>query len=582
MPKQNWILKQKKVDFDGLAKELSVSPLLVRLLGNRGLCTKEEMRYFLYGTIEELHSPYLLRDAERGMELLLQRIRSGASIRIIGDYDVDGVTSTYILKKSLRVLGADVSAVIPDRMRDGYGLNERLIQEALEDGVDTLITCDNGIAAYQEIEAARQAGMTVIVTDHHEVPYRETAGGREEILPPADAVINPKRREDTYPFKEICGAMVAMKCMQILTQLAVAEAMLTPEQEISLHRELIEFAALGTICDVMPLLDENRILVKTGLAYMTDSVNIGLQSLIAVNGLKQSTITNYHVGFVLGPCLNATGRLDTAHRGLELFEAQTERQAVNLAFDLKQMNESRKEMTEQGTQEALRQAQQEYAADKVLVLYLPDCHESIAGIIAGKVREACCKPCLVITDAKDGLKGSGRSIEAYHMRDGLQGAADLLTKFGGHKLAAGFSLPKENLKQLRRRLNETCGLRQEDFVQQIWLDIDLPISHVTEAFVEQLHMLEPFGTGNEKPLFGRNDVELRQIRVLGKNRNVAKFMMCSRDGFCVPGVYFGEADRFTADMGKPRSRLLVAYYPDINEYKGQRSLQLVLRHYMVS
>lgn len=581
MPKQKWILRQRKVDFDALSQELSVSSLIVRLLCNRGLATKEEMDYFLHGTIAQLHSPYLLKDAKKGMEILLQKIKEGKRIRIIGDYDVDGVTATYILKKSLLTLGVEVSAVIPDRIKDGYGLNEQLIQKALEDGIDTLLTCDNGIAACQEIALAKQEGMTVIVTDHHEVPYRETAAGREEILPPADAIVDPKCKDDMYPFQEICGAFVAMKCMDILFDLAVEDGLLTRETADEVLLELTEFAAFGTICDVMPLQDENRILVKEGLKRMTHSANLGLRNLMEVNGLCGGTITNYHVGFVLGPCLNATGRLDTAQRGLELFEAKTTREAVNLAMDLKQMNESRKEMTEQGVLEAVRQAEQCYGQDKVLVIYLPDCHESIAGIIAGKVRERFCKPCLVVTDAKEGLKGSARSIEAYHMRDGLQAVSDLLTKFGGHKLAAGFSLPKDNLEMLRRRLNENCTLTEEDFVQQIVLDIDLPIRYATREFVEELGLLEPFGTANEKPLFGRNDLDIRRVRVMGKARNVAKFQVVAPDGYSMDGVYFGEADRFAADMEKPRKSLLLAYYPDCNEFRGEKKTELIVKYYLL-
>ena len=581
MPKQKWILRQRKVDFDALSQELSVSSLIVRLLCNRGLATKEEMDYFLHGTIAQLHSPYLLKDAKKGMEILLQKIKEGKRIRIIGDYDVDGVTATYILKKSLLTLGAEVSAVIPDRIKDGYGLNEQLIQKALEDGIDTLLTCDNGIAACQEIALAKQEGMTVIVTDHHEVPYRETAAGREEILPPADAIVDPKCKDDMYPFQEICGAFVAMKCMDILFDLAVEDGLLTRETADEVLLELTEFAAFGTICDVMPLQDENRILVKEGLKRMTHSANLGLRNLMEVNGLCGGTITNYHVGFVLGPCLNATGRLDTAQRGLELFEAKTTREAVNLAMDLKQMNESRKEMTEQGVLEAVRQAEQCYGQDKVLVIYLPDCHESIAGIIAGKVRERFCKPCLVVTDAKEGLKGSARSIEAYHMRDGLQAVSDLLTRFGGHKLAAGFSLQKDNLEMLRRRLNENCTLTEEDFVQQIVLDIDLPIRYATREFVEELGLLEPFGTANEKPLFGRNDLDIRRVRVMGKARNVAKFQVVAPDGYSMDGVYFGEADRFAADMEKPRKSLLLAYYPDCNEFRGEKKTELIVKYYLL-
>lgn len=580
--KQVWRIRTKKVeDFQATAAQLGVSPFLVRLLCNRGLQTEEEMRYYLYGTIDKLHSPYLLRDAKKAMEILLEKIMQGKRIRVIGDYDADGVTATFILKRGMSLLGADVSSDIPERMADGYGLNERLIRAAMQDGVDTIITCDNGIAAKNEIKLAKDMGMTVLVTDHHEVPYEEVEGVRKEILPDADVIVDPKRMGDTYPYKEICGAFVAMKCIQILFDLAREKGLLTENQTKRTMDEIIAFAAFGTICDVMPLLDENRILVREGLKLINASVNLGLQALIDENKLSEMEITGYHIGFVLGPCLNASGRLDSAKKGLMLFETDDMEASKKLATELVELNRERKELTEKGVEDAMCQVEQELFDDPVLVVYLPDCHESIAGIIAGRVREKYNRPCMVVTKTEHGLKGSGRSIEAYHMRDGLQKAQDLLTKFGGHKLAAGFSLEEENLEPLRKRLNDNADLTQDDFVKEIMLDIDLPIQYADIGFIEEIKRLQPYGTQNEAPLFGRNDLSVEQIKVVGKNKNVAKCVLKNPSGYKVDAVFFGEAEVFERDMQGASNGLLIAYYPDFNEYNGVKKVQLVIKYYMV-
>lgn len=582
MEKQVWRLKTKKVaDFNATAGRLGVSPFLVRLLCNRGMQTEGEMRYYLFGTLEDLHSPYLLPDGEKAMDILLDKITTRKKIRVIGDYDADGVTATYILKRAISVLGGEVSTDIPERMTDGYGLNERLIKVAAEDGIDTIVTCDNGISANMEIALAKKLSMTVIVTDHHEVPYEETGGVRREILPDADAIVDPKREGSKYPYTEICGAFVAMKCMQILFDKAREKGLLSEKDSKSVMDEIIAFAAFGTVCDVMPLLDENRILVKEGLKRMESHVNLGLDALIEANDLNGKTLGGYHIGFVLGPCLNASGRLDSAKKGLMLFETDDMEASQKLATELVELNRERKELTEKGVEDAMRQVEQELFDDPVLVVYLPDCHESIAGIIAGRVREKYNRPCIVVTKTEHGLKGSGRSIEAYHMRDGLQKAQDLLTKFGGHKLAAGFSLEEENLEPLRKRLNDNADLTQDDFVKEIMLDIDLPIQYADVGFIEEIKWLQPYGTQNEAPLFGRNDLSVEQIKVVGKSKNVAKCVLKNPSGYKVDAVFFGEAEVFERDMQDASNGLLIAYYPDINEYNGVKKVQLVIKHYMV-
>lgn len=579
--KKNWRIMQKKVDFNLLAEKLGVSPYIVRILCNKDLQTEEEMRYFLFGTIEQLHDPYQLFDAQNAMTILWQKIREGKKIRVIGDYDVDGVTSTHILMLGISVLGGNVSGDIPERMRDGYGLNERLIKEAIEDQVDTIITCDNGIAAKAEIALAKQMGLTVLVTDHHEVPYEEVNGQRVEILPDADAIVDPKRKDDTYPYKEICGAVVALKCMQILFDLAKDQQVISQTIETNTFEEMLEFAALATVCDVMPLLDENRILVKEGLSRMENSQNVGLRALIECADLLGKRLTVRHLGFQIGPCVNSMGRLETAKKALDLFEEKNFEKAMQVASELVELNSVRKTMTEEATAKAIQIVEEGMMEDTVLVVYLEDCHESLAGIIAGRVREKFNKPCLVVTKTQEGLKGSGRSIEAYHMRDGLQGVQELLTKFGGHKLAAGFSLEEENLDALRKKLNEKSTLTEKDLEKQIMLDINLPIEYATLDFVNELEILQPFGMKNEAPLFGRNDLTVKNMLVVGENRNVLKCKLQAANGKVADGIVFQDVMQFEEAMKQNPKKMLLAYYPQINEYRGERSVQLVIKEYEI-
>lgn len=585
MPEEKWFVTTKKADFNHIAAEFGISPVLARIIRNRDIVTEEEVRYFLHGTLEDLHDPYLLKGMREGSAFLYAALWKKKQIRIIGDYDVDGICSTYVLYHALQLLGASVSYRIPHRIKDGYGLNEEIIRECSGQQVEVIVTCDNGIAAAKEIALAKELGMEVLVTDHHEVPYREITGAdgvteREEILPPS-LVIDPKQKDCHYPYKGICGAVVAYKLVQVLLEQAEKEQLITVADRKACLAELLEFAAMATICDVMDLLDENRIIVKYGLKQMEQSKNLGLRTLIEVCGLKGQKLGNYHVGFILGPCLNATGRLDSAARAMELFLCTELREAVVIATDLKALNESRKELTEQGVKEAVRQMEAgEHGTDKVMVIYLPDCHESIAGIIAGRLREKYAHPFFVLTKAEEGLKGSGRSIEAYHMYEGLHGVEDLLTKYGGHRLAAGLSLEEKNLEELRRRLNADCHLTEEDFVHKILIDVPMPLSYVNMQFVESLSLLEPFGNGNKKPVFACKDVPISHVQLKGKNKNVAGFLLMDETGRKLDGIYFGEAERFYEEM-QGRQSLQIVYYPDINEFRGNRSLQIVVTNYMI-
>nr|MBQ8253228.1 single-stranded-DNA-specific exonuclease RecJ [Lachnospiraceae bacterium] len=573
MTREKWVVTTKKADFNKLAERFHISPMLARIIRNRDVISEQEINVYLNGTLEDMHAPKLMHGMEQGASLLLSGIAQGKHIRVIGDYDADGVCASYILKKGMEQLGGRVSVAIPHRVTDGYGVNLHLIEEAHRDGVDIIVTCDNGIAAAKEIASAKQKGMTVIVTDHHEVPYEEVGGARREILPPADVIINPKQQACTYPYKGICGALVAYKLVQMLF-------MQDGKAADALLKELLEFAAIATVCDVMELLDENRIVVKYGLKYMMESSNLGLRTLIDVCGLSDAKLGSYHLGFVIGPCLNATGRLDTAMKALLLFDSQDTREAYALANELKEMNESRKSMTEKGVEDAIRQVEDcGYENDKVLVVYLKDCHESIAGIIAGRLKEKYYKPVFVLTDGEEGLKGSGRSIEGYSMYDGLHGVEELLDKYGGHKMAAGLSLQRDNLEAFRLRINGQSELTEEDFVQKIRIDIPLPLPYASMQFAEELTMLEPFGNGNHKPLFAQKNLKVHNCTLRGKNKNVAGFVLEDETGYRVNGIYFGEAELFVSQAAENGNRINITYYPDINEFRGNRSLQIVATHY---
>ncbi len=589
-----WFVAAKKADFEGIARDFGISPVLARILRNRELTTREEIEKFLHGTLQELYPPLLLADLEKAVAYMKQAAAEGKRIRIIGDYDVDGICSTYILWRGFTALGAAVDTVIPHRMRDGYGLNAGRIDQAARDGVQVIITCDNGIAAASEIAYAGSLGIRVVVTDHHEVPYLEEEGEKTYLLPPAEAVVDPKREGDTYPWKGICGAVVAFKFVQVLWEMPDWDGTQVSTQASELE-ELLEFAAFATICDVMELLDENRILVKEGLARMRHTRNPGLRALMEVNGLDPSRLSAYHVGFVLGPCLNATGRLDTAARALDLLKARCREEAVSLASELKLLNDSRKEMTEYHVKEAIRQVEEQgLGKDRVLVLYLPACHESLAGIIAGRVREKYHKPVFVLTDGEEGVKGSGRSIDSYHMYEEMSRHKELFCKYGGHKLAAGLSMAAGNVEVFRKAINESCRLTPSELEEKIHIDVPMPLSYVTEAFVKELALLEPFGPGNPKPVFAQKNLRFVTARIFGKNRNVVRCKVLDEAERAYEVLYFGDItalqDYIAGKFGQEKAKalfeaqaqgisLMITYYPSLNEYRGKTSLQFVMQQY---
>ena len=562
-----WMLQTKRADFDGLAKRFNVSPVTARIIRNRDITGEDEINRYLYGTLADLYDPHLLKDMDRAVCILREKVGKGSRIRIVGDYDIDGICSAYLLYQGLRRCGAKADYQIPERIRDGYGINESIIQRAYDDGLDTIITCDNGIAAMNQICMAKEMGMTVIITDHHEVPFDENG---KELPPPADAVVNPKQATCSYPFKGICGGVVAYKLVQ-----ALYEAFGVPAGE---WEDMLEFAAIATVGDVMRLQDENRILVRQGLKKISETKSLGLRKLVDACGLDIRNLTAYHIGFVIGPCLNASGRLQTAKLALELLLCQDEQKAASMADELRVLNEERKTMTQKGVEEAVRQAEEQYKEDSVLVIFLPDCHESVAGIIAGRVREAWNRPTFVLTRGEGCVKGSGRSIEAYNMYREMCGVQELFLKFGGHPMAAGFSIEEGHVEELRRRLNEQADLKPEDFIPKVWIDAAMPLEYISSGLVEELKLLEPFGQGNEKPQFAQKGLQIRSARVLGKNRNAVKLSLVTEKGLAMDGMLFTEGDRFLEELGE-KKMMDVVYYPDVNEYNGRRTLQIVIREY---
>ena len=566
--KEIWMLQTKRADFNGLAMRLGVSPVAVRIMRNRGLLDEREMRKYLYGTLDDLYDPRQMKGMETAAGIIEKKLIEGKKIRIIGDYDIDGVCSTYILLKGFhRAAGnGQIDYEIPDRIRDGYGINESIIRQAAEDGIDTLVTCDNGIAALKEISIAKQLGMTVVVTDHHEVPV-DVYG---QILPPADAVVDPKQDGETYPYHEICGAVVAWKLINV-----IYEDLGIPEHE---WMELLEFAAIATVGDVMKLQDENRLIVKYGLKKIGSTKNTGLRMLVEKNNLDINNLSAYHIGFVIGPCLNAGGRLKSAKVALRMLLEQDPDRVSGLADELKELNDVRKDMTAKGETEAIEQVERFYMSDKVLVVFLPECYESLAGIIAGRLREHFHKPSFVLTRGEQSAKGSGRSIEAYHMYQGLCEVSDLLVKFGGHPMAAGLSIEESDIDEFRRRLNENAKLTEDDFVPQIWIDVPMPFEYVNEKIVDELKGLEPFGQGNEKPLFAQKSLTIRNVRVLGKNRNVVKMNLVTNTGHPFDGLLFADGDRFLEEQ-TGQNTIDMIYYPDVNEYNGTRTLQAIIKNY---
>ena len=572
---EKWFVAMKKADFNGIAEKYQISPIIARLMRNRDVIGDEAIDFYLNGTVEDLYDGLLMKDMDRAVDILKEKIEEGKKIRVIGDYDIDGVNATYILQQGLAGLGADVDTDIPDRIKDGYGLNQMLIARALEDDVDTIITCDNGIAAMNEIAYGKENGMTIVVTDHHEVPYLEENGEKKYLLPPADAVVDPHRADCEYPFKGLCGAAVAYKLVEVLYRVSGKS-----EQEVEhLQERLMENVAIATIGDVMDLVGENRVFVKKGLERLKTTKNEGLHALMQCTGVDTANLNTYHIGFVIGPCINAGGRLDTAKRALELLNASNRREAVTLAADLKELNDSRKEMTEEGVEEAVRQIESSsWKDDQVLVVYLPECHESIAGIIAGRIKERYYRPTFVLTKGETGVKGSGRSIEAYDMFAEMSRCRELFTKFGGHKLAAGLSLEEEKVEVFRKRINELADLTEEDLQMKVAIDMRLPFPYINEELIHELKILEPFGKGNGKPLFAESKLRVIQPRIFGKNRNVLKCRLEDQQGNQMEAVYFGEVEDCLQQMEK-KLIMTFTYYPSINEYMGRRTIQLTIVNY---
>ena len=572
---EKWFVTMKKADFNGIAEKYQISPIIARLMRNRDVIGDEAIDFYLNGTVEDLYDGLLMKDMDRAVDILKEKIEEGKKIRVIGDYDIDGVNATYILQQGLAGLGADVDTDIPDRIKDGYGLNQMLIDRALEDDVDTIITCDNGIAAMSEIAYGKENGMTIVVTDHHEVPYLEENGEKKYLLPPADAVVDPHRADCEYPFKGLCGAAVAYKLVEVLYRVSGKS-----EQEVEhLQESLMENVAIATIGDVMDLVGENRVFVKKGLELLKTTKNEGLHALMQCTGVDTANLNTYHIGFVIGPCINAGGRLDTAKRALELLNASNRREAVTLAADLKELNDSRKEMTEEGVEEAVRQIESSsWKDDQVLVVYLPECHESIAGIIAGRIKERYYRPTFVLTKGETGVKGSGRSIEAYDMFAEMSRCRELFTKFGGHKLAAGLSLEEENVEVFRKRINELADLTEEDLQMKVSIDMRLPFPYINEELIHELKILEPFGKGNGKPLFAESKLRVIQPRIFGKNRNVLKCRLEDQQENQMEAVYFGEVEDCLRQMEK-KQIMSFTYYPSINEYMGRRTIQLTIVNY---
>lgn len=588
-----WMVYQKKENFRAIADACGISQVLARLIRNRDVVGIDETRRFLYGTVSDLHDPLLLPDMEKAVSLLGDKIRHGAAVRVIGDYDVDGICASYILMHALEVCGAQADVVLPDRIRDGYGMNPQMAEDAAQDGIGVILTCDNGIAAAEAVRTAKNAGICVVVTDHHEVPFEEGEDGiRKYLLPPADAVVDPKVRDSRtgemeYPFPDICGAVVAWKLAGLLME------ELAPDRKDDVLGELLPFCALATVCDVMPLQDENRILVREGLRRAVHTTNTGLRSLLIVNGLEGKPLSTYHAGFVIGPCLNATGRLDNAERALALFMEDDPSEALRSAQKLRELNDSRKSLTEQGVLQALDRIREDHLLDRrILVIFLPDCHESLAGIIAGRIRERFSRPVFVLTRTEEGMiKGSGRSIEAYDMFASMTAAKECFTKFGGHKMAAGLSMKEEDIPLLQERLEAGCSLREEDMTEVLHIDMELPPALWTLEMTEELNLLDPCGMANPKPVFAARGIRLHSLRIMGRGQNVLRMEAEDTRGDRLTLIWFCEADRFQEMVreaaglsawdalyaGRADLPASIVYYPDINEWRGRKSLQFVIK-----
>lgn len=565
-----WMVYAKKADFKQIASEYGIDQVLARIIRNRDICGSKDIDMYLNGNLNDIHNPHSMKDADKFVDIITKKIEEHKPVRIIGDYDIDGICSIYILFCGLKAAGADVDYVVPHRINDGYGINEHLIDNAINEGIDTIVTCDNGIAAYNQVRYAKDNGITMIVTDHHDVPFEIKDDKKVYIVPPADAVINPKQADCDYPFKLLCGAGVAYKLISLLY-----DRLGFDKKELE---DYIEFMAIATVGDIVDLIDENRIVVKYGLKHIAHTKNTGLRALIEECQLDINNISSYHIGFVIGPCLNASGRLDTARQAIELMLCKDNEKAHNMAKELIALNNERKSMTEQETQKAIELVENTgLLKDRVLVIYLKDCHESIAGIIAGRIKERYYRPTFVITNAEDGAKGSGRSIECYNMYEEINKCKNVLTKYGGHPMAAGLSLAISDIDIFRKMLNDNAILTDEDLIPKMWIDVPMPVSYANIRLVNQLKLLEPFGKGNEKPVFADRNLYVKTASVIGKNKNVLRCQLETEDGTYVPAVQFGINN--IDDIPRAGMRISIIYYPDINTFNGIMSLQIIIKEW---
>lgn len=565
-----WMVYAKKADFKQIASEYGIDQVLARIIRNRDICGSKDIDMYLNGNLNDIHNPHSMKDADKFVDIITKKIEEYKPVRIIGDYDIDGICSIYILFCGLKAAGADVDYVVPHRINDGYGINEHLIDNAINEGIDTIVTCDNGIAAYNQVRYAKDNGITMIVTDHHDVPFEIKDDKKVYIVPPADAVINPKQADCDYPFKLLCGAGVAYKLISLLY-----DRLGFDKKELE---DYIEFMAIATVGDIVDLIDENRIVVKYGLKHIAHTKNTGLRALIEECQLDINNISSYHIGFVIGPCFNASGRLDTARQAIELMLCKDNEKAHNMAKELIALNNERKSMTEQETQKAIELVENTgLLKDRVLVIYLKDCHESIAGIIAGRIKERYYRPTFVITNAEDGAKGSGRSIEGYNMYEEINKCKNVLTKYGGHPMAAGLSLAISDIDIFRKMLNDNAILTDEDLIPKMWIDVPMPVSYANIRLVNQLKLLEPFGKGNEKPVFADRNLYVKTASVIGKNKNVLRCQLETEDGTYVPAVQFGINN--IDDIPRAGMRISIIYYPDINTFNGIMSLQIIIKEW---
>lgn len=570
---QKWRVYSKKADFDAIGSRFNIDPVTARIIRNRDVTDMENVDMYLNGTLDRLHDPMMMKDMDKAVSVIASSIRDNKHIRIIGDYDIDGICSIYILFKGLKICGADVDYEVPDRITDGYGINENLIKQAYEAGVEVIITCDNGIAAASQIDYANELGMTVVITDHHDVPYEETDNGRRYIIPKAAAVVDPKQNDCRYPFKMLCGAGIAYKFIDCMVKEFQTGDSVMPE--------LLQFAAIATVGDIVDLLDENRIIVKEGLKLIANTENYGLNALMAVTGVSRESINAYHIGFVLGPCLNASGRLDSAKRALKMLVTDDRAEAERHAGELKDLNEERKKLTSEAVDKAVDMVENSSLKDdKVLVIFLPDCHESIAGIVAGRIREKYYKPVIVLTRGEQEAKGSARSIESYNMFEKLSECKDLFTRFGGHPMAAGLSLPEENIPEFRRRINEYCNLSEENLTETVWIDVPMPLEYINEKLILELGGLEPFGKANPKPVFADKNISIRNIRAIGKDKQYTRMTIAKDSGIVIDAVGFFSCTELETVYNK-NGRISCTYYPEINEFRDKKQIQVCVTGYRI-